>query len=175
MCKSFGAIYLVNKPSSWLPLPVMENCLLLAIPHRRALMECLAGSTRRSARWVISSSTRNMGSLMNLPVRNTIDYLRQCQQLRAAGYRVSFTSDPAWLVHQAVNRRAGWPDDPSHHRGSAYPVAGRYPRKAEGDTFNHLCLLARKINTPRLIVRWGELGDWRRLISNRIPSRITED
>ena len=107
------------------------------------------------------------------PVRSTINMLRDCQHARAASYLVSYTTAPAWLVQMAINRRAGWPDDPTLGRGSAMPVAGRYPAKAEFDTYRHLWQLAGRINTPRLIVREGELGEWRRLILARIPDRIT--
>ncbi len=86
-------------------------------------------------------------------VRNTINYLRACQGARAADYPVRYVTDPRWLVNMAVNRRAGWPDDPSLTRGSAMPVHGRYPKRAEGDEFRTLEHLARKVNTPRLIVR----------------------
>lgn len=106
------------------------------------------------------------------PVHATILMLRKCVGLRAAGAAVAFTTDPAWLVQKAINRRAGWPDDPSHSRGSAMPVGGKYPRKAEGTVYNHLGNLARSINTPRRIVRNGELGEWRRLIRRRLPERI---
>ena len=106
-------------------------------------------------------------------VTNTIQYLKQCQAARAAGYPVSFTTDPAWLINMAINRRAGWLDDPSHSRGSCMPVTGKYPKKAEGDTFSHLRLIARDLNTPRLIVRAPRLGEWRKLILARIPNRIT--
>lgn len=112
---------------------------------------------------------------MKSPIRNTIDYLRCCQQARAAGYAVAYTTNPAWLLHIAINRRAGWPDDPSTSRGSAMPVNGKYPAKASGDSYNHLCLLARQINTPRLIVRLGECGEWRKLIVARIPDRLFTD
>lgn len=109
---------------------------------------------------------------MSDATHNTLDYLRKCQMARAAGYPVAFTTDPAWLVEQAINRRAGWPDDPSTTRGSARPIAGRYPSKAEGDTYRHLRQLAARINTPRLIVRPTECGEWRRLIEARIPDRL---
>ena len=105
---------------------------------------------------------------------NTISRLRLCQQARAAGHQVSYTTDPAWLVHMAINRRAGWPDDPGFTRGSAMPVNGRYPAKASGDAYRHLRLLAYEINTPRLIVRRGQLGEWRKLITARLPARIHE-
>jgi hypothetical protein len=72
----------------------------------------------------------------------------------------------------AINRHAGWPDDPSHTRGSAMPVDGKYPHKAEGIRYSHLRNLARAINTPRLIVRDGELGERRKLVRRRIPKRI---
>ena len=107
-------------------------------------------------------------------VRNTINHLKLCQEARAAGYRVVFTTDPAWLVTMAINRRAGWPDDPTSSRGSAMPVDGRYPKKATGDRYWHLQLLARAINTPRLIVRACELGEWRNLLLTRIPERFAE-
>ena len=113
--------------------------------------------------------------MMPTPIRATINHLRLCQQGRAAGYQVSWATDPAWLVNMAINRRAGWPDDPSLTRGSALPVGGRYPKKASGDAYNHLRLLAHEINTPRRIVRWGSLGEWRKLIMARIPNRIFEE
>ena len=107
-------------------------------------------------------------------IKNTIKYLHRCQRARAAGYQVAFTTDPAWLVDQAINRRAGWPDDPSSTRGSAMPTHdGRYPPKASGGAYSHLRNLARALNTERLIVREGELGEWRRLILARIPQRIS--
>ena len=68
-------------------------------------------------------------------VRNTIDHLTLCRAARAQGYAVSFTTDPKWLVNMAINRRAGWSDDPSHSRGSAMPVAGKYPEESAGATF----------------------------------------
>jgi len=111
---------------------------------------------------------------MDQRVTNTLTYLRTCQSFRRQGGQVAFTTDPTWLVNMAINRRAGWPDDPSLLRGSACPVAGRYPLKASGDGWNHLRLLADRLNTPRLIVRECELGEWRKLILSRIPDRITK-
>jgi hypothetical protein len=105
-------------------------------------------------------------------VSATIAYLKQCQVARNAGALVSYTTDPAWLVDMAINRRAGWPDDPSFSRGSAMPVGGKYPSKASGDRYNHLRLLAYQINTPRLIVRDTELGEWRQALVARIPGRF---
>ena len=107
-------------------------------------------------------------------IKNTIAYLCQCQQARTMGHPVSYLTDPAWLVNVAINRRAGWPDDPSLSRGSAMPVNGRYPRKASGDNYNHLGLIAYEINTPRLIVREARLGEWRKLILKRLPDRISK-
>lgn len=107
------------------------------------------------------------------PAADTIAHLRRCQSARKAGYQVSYTTDPAWLVTMAINRRAGWPDDPSEIRGSAMPINGRYPRKADGNGYRHLANIARAVNTSRLIVRSGELGEWRKLLLSRIPDRIT--
>ena len=106
-------------------------------------------------------------------VSNTIAHLKLCQAARAAGVLVSFTTDPSWLVNMAINRRAGWPDDPSFSRGSAMPVDGKYPKKASGDEYNHLRFLARNINTPRLVVRVSELGKWKKRLLSRLPERFT--
>ena len=106
-------------------------------------------------------------------LRKLINYLKKCQDLRASGCQVSYTSDPTWLINQAINRRGGYLDDPSTCRGSCLPTErGRYPRKAEGDTSRSLYQLARRINTPRLIVREGELGEWRNLLLRRLPGRF---
>lgn len=102
--------------------------------------------------------------------RVTIDYLRACQTARAAGYPVSFTSDPAWLVNQAVNRRAGWLEDP-HTRGTTKPIDGRFPRKARGDWQRHLRLIAWEVNTPRLVVHVARLGE-HRWLADRLPHRF---
>lgn len=107
-------------------------------------------------------------------VRATIDYLKKCQAYRKAGGSVSFTTDPAWLVNMAINRRAGWPDDPSFTRGSAMPINGTYPKRASGDAWNHLRLIAHEINTPRLIVRAQRLGEWKKFLLARIPDRIEQ-
>lgn len=106
------------------------------------------------------------------PARATIDYLRLCQRARAEGYPVSLTRDPRWLLNVAINRRAGWPDDPSFERGSAMPLPdGRYPPKGGGDYYRHLALVARALNTPRRLVRLGELGE-HRWLADRLPGRI---
>lgn len=102
--------------------------------------------------------------------RATIDYLRSCQRARAVGYPVALTTDPWWLVNQAVNRRAGWLED-GHTRGTTTPVNGRFPRKARGDWQRHLRLIAREINQPRLVVRVTRLGE-HRWLAHRIPHRF---
>lgn len=94
-------------------------------------------------------------------IRSTIDYLQRCRAARAKGLPVAYTTDPTWLVQMAINRRAGWPDDPTPSRGSCMPVNGRYPRKAEGLAYGHLWLIAREVNTPRLVVRVARLGEHR--------------
>ena len=110
--------------------------------------------------------------MSNSPVANTIKYLKACRADRDAGMQVSYTNDPAWLVTMAINRRAGWPDDPTHTRGSAMPVNGKYPKKAEGDTFRHLRLLSRQINS-RSVVRPAECGEWKKLLLAKMPERFT--
>ena len=109
------------------------------------------------------------------PVRSTINHLTLCRAARAQGYTVSFTTDPKWLVNMAINRRAGWPDDPSHSRGSAMPISGKYPKKAHGSAFIALWRISREVNTARLVVRASHLGEWRKLILERMPQRISED
>jgi hypothetical protein len=104
--------------------------------------------------------------------KNTIDYLNACRAYRKAGYQVDHTNNPSWLVNMAINRRAGWPDDPSLSRGSAKPVNGTYPAKASGDAYRHLRLIANEINS-RVIVREQRLGEWKKLLMARIPNRIT--
>lgn len=104
-------------------------------------------------------------------IRATVDYLRACQRARAEGVPVRLTTDPAWLVQQAINRRAGWLEEP-HHRGTTRPVGGRLPRFARADAQRHLRLIARAVNTPRLVVRVAELGEHRWLAS-RLPGRFT--
>ena len=105
------------------------------------------------------------------PVGQTLTYLRYCRAARVAGFPVSYTTDPAWLVQMAINRRAGWPDDPTHYRGSCHPVHGRYPRKAEGLEYGHLRVIAREINTPGLVVDVARLGE-HRWLAQRVPWRF---
>lgn len=107
------------------------------------------------------------------PTRAAIDHLLRCREARAAGYPVHLTTDPRWLLNVAINRRAGWPDDPSFERGSAMPVGGRFPAKAGGDYYRHLVLAARAVNEPRRIVRLPELGE-HRWLAGRIPGRFFE-
>ena len=111
---------------------------------------------------------------MNAAINGTLEYLRACQTARAGGYPVAYTTDPAWLVHVALNRRAGWPDDPGGFRGSARPIDGRFPRKAGGTYYQGLRTAAHRINTPRRIVRLPELGE-HRWLTRRLPDRFTED
>jgi hypothetical protein len=105
-------------------------------------------------------------------IQNTLAYLRRCQALRSRGAEVSYTNDPAWLVEQAINRRGGFLDDPGGTRGSCLPTNGHYPKKASGSEYRHLRQLADRINTPRLIVRPQELGEWKRILLARIPHRF---
>jgi hypothetical protein len=107
--------------------------------------------------------------------RATIDYLRTCQSARAHGLPAVFTTDPAWLVNVAINRRAGWPDDPGLAYGSAMPVNGRYPKRASDQAWFDLARFARAVNTPRLIVRANECRHIDPRIRARVAHRITED
>lgn len=102
----------------------------------------------------------------------TFAFLRLCQRARAEGYPVAYTTDPAWLVNEAINRRAGWLED-RHTRGTVQPVNGKLPRKAAGDYLRSLGHLVRRINSPRQIIRENELGEFRPLIFARLPHRIT--
>lgn len=124
----------------------------------------------------IDAAVERKGGLRFSSTGNLLRYLRACQAARAAGEPVSFTTDPTWLLDQAINRRAGWLDDPSHSRGSCRPTErGRYPRRAAGDAQRHLHHLARKLNTPRLAVRLQECGEHRDLLQARIrPDRWSE-
>jgi len=102
----------------------------------------------------------------------TIALLKACQALRAAGKSVHLTTDPEWLLDMAIGRRAGWVEDP-HARGIVQPVRGQLPRKATGDAQRHLMQIAHRVNTPRLIVRPPELGEWRRYLERHLPDRFT--
>lgn len=81
----------------------------------------------------------------------TLAYLKACQRLRASGRAVSYTDNPAWLIDQAINRRACWPDDPSGARGSCIPVSGRYPRRAIGSEYMRTWRMAHAVNAGVLV------------------------
>lgn len=100
-------------------------------------------------------------------IRNTIDYLRKCQQARKHGYPVYLKTDPAWLVNVAINRRAGWPES-SVFFASCQPVNEQYPKRAD----ENLSQLAARVNTPNLVIRAQEIPKRYRI---RLASRITED
>lgn len=108
--------------------------------------------------------------------RATIDYLRLCQQARAAGHPVRMTTDPAWLVNQAINRRAGWLESPhgDTSRGTSQAIDGHFPRKCGGNYLRHLEQTAREINTPRRVVHIASLGEHRWLVE-RIPHRFADE
>ena len=120
------------------------------------------------------------------PVRNTIEHLKLCRKARAQGYPVRYTTDPWWLVNMAINRRAGWFDDPSEYRGSAMPVPvrqatklgvivirlGKYPAKAQGREFMELWRLSRKLNS-RIVTRVQEVPT--RILARLSDGRLTED
>ena len=109
---------------------------------------------------------------MPTAVGNTIAYLKACQAARAAGHPVAYTTDPAWLLDFAIDRRAGWLED-AHSRDICQPVGGKTPRACRGDAQRHLAQLSHRFNTPRLIVRRSELGAWGTYLARRVPDRIT--
>lgn len=84
-------------------------------------------------------------------VRATIAFLRACQAARAAGVPVSYATDPEWLVDVAINRRAGWPEDP-HAYASCMPVDAsmRYPKRALHDETRWLLQTAHHLNGTRV-------------------------
>lgn len=99
----------------------------------------------------------------------TIAFLRHLQAARAAGAPVYLTTDPAWLLDMAINRRAGWVEDP-HAFGSVN--AKVLPRFAAGTAQGHIVRLAHEINTPRLRVYETSLGEWKRYLLRRLPGRF---
>lgn len=103
----------------------------------------------------------------------TIALLRSCQARRAAGHPVYLTTDPAWLLDMAINRRAGWAEDLHSHGSVQPPVPGRFPRYATGDAQAELSRLTRDVNTPRLVVRLQSIGIWRRYLAKRLPERLS--
>lgn len=108
-------------------------------------------------------------------VSSTLCWLRACRVYRDRhGEPYDLRNDPRRLVHIAINRKAGWPDDPEGLFSSAMPVNGKYPARAAYDRYMSLWRISRDINTPRLIVRlWGMDYRWRRLLMERVPHRIT--
>jgi hypothetical protein len=118
----------------------------------------------------ISTSPARDAATMREQIVATIQRLTVLREARADGYPVHLTTDPTWLVDTAINRRAGWPEDP-HARVTVN--APTLTRKMTGDAERELRQLADRINTPRLIVRERELGAWRRYLMRRIPNRIT--
>lgn len=106
-------------------------------------------------------------------IANTIATLKRCQAARAAGHPVYLTTDPTWLLNMAINRRAGWVEDP-HSYGSVQPVRGKLPRFATGDAQRHIDQIGHRVNS-RAIVRPQELGEWGPYLMARIPERFHTD
>jgi hypothetical protein len=84
------------------------------------------------------------------------EYLDSGQARLGLGYYVNYTNDPTWLVDMAINRRAGWPDDPDH-RGSCMPVNGKFPKRAVGNGGTALTSLANRLRGTRIRVEEREL------------------
>lgn len=103
--------------------------------------------------------------------RATIDYLRLCIAARNAGHLVSYTTDPAWLINIAINRRAGEVED--HHSRAHGPLnhRGQLGRKYRGDWQRHMRQIANEVNTPRLIVHRQRLGE-HQWLADRLPERF---
>ena len=100
----------------------------------------------------------------------TLEHLNACRAARAAGYPVYLTTDPAWLLDVAIDRRAGWPEA-THSRDIAMPVGGKLPKKADGDAQRHLGQLAHLINS-RVRIDRSELGEWGRYLDAKLPDRF---
>ena len=104
-------------------------------------------------------------------LQHTLAYLHVCQKARAVGWKYPndyhLTRDPEWLVDVAINRRAGWLDDPGSVFGSAMPVKRwdpgfmvapifQFPKYGSGDTTLPGIIHPQTIhiiNMPRVIVR----------------------
>lgn len=84
---------------------------------------------------------------------------------------MAFITDPKWLVNMAVNRRAGWPDDPGFLRGSAMPVDGRYPARASDQSWSDLQHFAQRVNS-RQTLRANECRHIDKRILERLQHRI---
>lgn len=114
-------------------------------------------------------------------IRATIEHLKMLRErrrhMKAEGFIPEVLMDPAWLVDMAINRKAGWPEDPSTIRGSAMPLPdGRYPPRADGDAHYRAAKnLARMVNEPRLIVRVHELTVLPARLRNKLMHRVTTD
>lgn len=79
-----------------------------------------------------------------------------------------------WLLRVAILRKAKWIEDRhSREHAPALNHRGAFPRFRTGDAQRHLLQLAARLNTPRLIVRESELGEWKAYLMRRIPRRIT--
>src|SRR5512137_2574428 len=102
-------------------------------------------------------------------VRATIVLLTALRERRAKGVPCYLTTDPAWLLDMAINRRAGWFEDPVTF-GTTQPVNGKYPRKA--GVLGALYRLASEINTPSLRVYAQAIGDWRLYLLRHLPDRF---
>ena len=102
-------------------------------------------------------------------VRYTLDMIHFYQAKKAAGFQTSFTDDAHWLMNAAINRRAGYLPDPDFSYYYAQPVNGRFPSRYTGNRLSHLENIARNLNTPNLVVRKTELGEWKSLLLKRIP------
>jgi hypothetical protein len=136
-------------------------------------------TVRDLRRWLAENPAEEDAIAADDPVseiRATIDYLQTCQNARAAGYPVHMRTDPAWLVNQAINRRAGWLEAPrgDTSRGTSQAIDGHFPRKCGGDWQRHLRLIADEVNTPRLVVRVARLGE-HRWLADRIPHRFDNE
>ena len=79
-----------------------------------------------------------------------------------------------WLVLIAILRKGWWIED-AHSREHAPGLnhRGAFPRNRTGDAQRHLRQLADRINSPRLIVRTSELGEWKPYLLRRLPHRFT--
>lgn len=106
-------------------------------------------------------------------LRSTLKYLRLCIQARTSGYSVAYVTDPEWLVDMAINRRAGWLEDPSGHRGATMAINGRFPKRAQGD--GNMWQFVRLLNGSRWCPREIETRWLHRRIRERIVHRIRDN
>jgi hypothetical protein len=145
--------------------------------HRKAVSKNNPKTRRRKknpylGRHGLAHPEHPMLGLDKEQVRATKEHLRKLQEARRAGYKGSYTTDPQWLVEQAINRRGGYADDP-HARGSAIPAQGRFPKKGGGDWQRHAWQLAQAVNSPRRRVYESELGEWGPELKKRLPGRFS--